>query len=429
MVEVLDVRLADLGARLRGASLDAPAAGDAAGDTYALDLRGWAVGTATQAAVAVEVACGDRLIARRSLDVERADVARHLGSDRTLCGFFGPINALLLPVDFELAITAVLEDGTTCEFARVRGRRRRLGSPFRPTLEPLIVTTIGRTGSSMLVHLLGAHPQVVAYRPFLVEPRVLSYWMAVLGSLADPVSYRRQIQQARDLGEPDWWLGRQGPGPRPIHDPELHSWLGGEAVEELAGLCQARADAVYGRIAAGQGRSEASFFAEKCLPGAVPALAWELYEGCREVVLVRDPRDMLCSMLAYGSRPAVRGFGRREVASDAEFVPVVGEAIDALERDWRSRSDHAHLVRYEDLVLDRPGALRAMLAYAGLDGEEDVIESMLHSLDEASDADGHRTTSSAADSVGRWRRELDPDVQRLCNERFARPLDAFGYAP
>ena len=77
---------------------------------------------------------------------------------------------------------------------------------------------------------------------------------------------------------------------------------GSDHVADLATFAQQRIDAVYRQVAAlGDGRAE--FFAEKCLPeGNVPQLLRELYPDAREVFLVRDFRDMLCSIRAFNEK-------------------------------------------------------------------------------------------------------------------------------
>jgi hypothetical protein len=39
----------------------------------------------------------------------------------------------------------------------------------------------------------------------------------------------------------------------------------------------------------------------------------------------------------------------------------------------------------------------------------------------------HRTTPSLMDSVGRWRRDLSPELLAICREAFGEALADFGY--
>ena len=420
---------------LRGFSLDAPRIADgwrgpaSYSNTYGFDVRGWAVGAGSPVE-AVELLHHGGVLARSAPDVPRADIEQSLAgvpADQQV-GFFLSVNALALELDFELQLRAVLGDGETVELATLTGRRSPLDSGYRTRLQPLMVTTIGRTGSSMLVHLLGAHPSVVAYRPFRVEPRVASYWIGVLRSLSEPASYRRQMQ-GRNLQDPTWWLGTEGRVARRTQDTEFQDWLGSEAVQTLAGFAQSRIDDVYARIAGLQQRPGAAYFAEKYQPDAVPPLMWELYPGAREVVLVRDFRDMLCSILAFNAKRGVQGFGRDRAASDEEFVDEMGKPAVALARSWEQRASRAHLIRYEDLVARPAETVEGLLDYVGIDSGEQVVQAMLEELDQAEDeAAKHRTTSAGADeSIGRWRAELGPDLLARCEQSFGPALEAFGY--
>ncbi len=39
----------------------------------------------------------------------------------------------------------------------------------------------------------------------------------------------------------------------------------------------------------------------------------------------------------------------------------------------------------------------------------------------------HATSASVAESLGRWRRELDPTLQAYCTAALGKALGAFGY--
>jgi hypothetical protein len=93
------------------------------------------------------------------------------------------------------------------------------------------------------------------------------------------------------------------------------------------------------------------------------------------------------------------------------------------------RAERAHLVRYEDLVSDPPETVRAVLAYLEIDSSPGVVEAVTRALTETTPGmEAHRTTPDAQASVGRWQRELTPELQRLCETAFGPALEAFGYS-
>lgn len=415
---------------LAGFTLDAPKAGLAA-QSYALDLRGWASGTGSPAAH-VRLLRDDKPIRMLPVDVERRDVAeahpdvphaRH-------SGFFGTISTLALPPRFELELELAFEDDACVPLAVVRGKRAPLIGPFDPRLRPLVLTTLGRTGSTAVVRMLAAHPEVVAYRPFELEPRVATYWMGVFRTLSDPASYRRQLAPTGSV-DGDWWLGARPPLPRPARDPVLEPWLDATAVAELAGLAQQRIDGLYGEVAAAQSRPDASWFVEKYRADEVAELMLELYPAACEVMLVRDFRDMVASMFSYNEKRGRVGFRRHEASSDSEYIlSNVGPSVDAIADAWRHRAGQAHLLRYEDLVLRPEETVRAVVARLGLDAGDAAVEPMLASLaGRDSGSEGHRTVADPAESIGRWRRDLSRDVIAACETALGPSLEAFGYEP
>jgi Sulfotransferase family len=413
---------------LRGANIDSPRAGDTS-NGYALDIRGWAV-AASVPAVSVELMHKADCVWRVPVDDRRTDVAEAYpdvpGSDTS--GFFVAVSALSLEEDFELGVRVRLDDKTRVPLGVIAGHREQLRSSYEPALAPLMVTTLGRTGSTAMIRLLEAHPQVVAYRPFRNEPRAASYWMGVLKSLSEPASYRRQLSPTGPIDK-TWWLGERPPVPRRLGDPAIDEWLGRPAVEEIAAFCQGRIDGVYGQIAGAASRDSAVYFAEKLRPDWVPRLVWEIYPRVREIVLVRDFRDMVSSMLAFNAKRGFQGFRRNQVSSDAEFVTenVKGSAA-ALAQAWRERSDRAHLVRYEDLIANPRDTLEGILEYLELDSGAGTLAAMTAGLTERRPEDeAHRTASGPEASLGRWRSDLSPEMQAHCDQELGESLEAFGY--
>jgi Sulfotransferase family len=248
--------------------------------------------------------------------------------------------------------------------------------------------------------------------------------MEVLLALGDPASQRRQM-----LGGPSerWWLGEDLPAPRAVLLPALQGWLEAEGVRALAQVCQERTEALYERLAAAEADGDPLFFAEKYWAASpVPALMRELYPNARELVLVRDFRDMLCSMRAFDERRNVVGFGRQHTASDLEHVAALGRRVEQLLASWQQRRGSALLVRYEDLVSRPDDTIADVLAHLGVDGGSNAVQSMQAAL-AASDTSRHRTTSSSKASIGRWRTDLPEELLEASRRAFGHALDVFGY--
>jgi len=423
-IAAVDV-VAPEGEDLWGFHLDAPQAA-ATHDAYAFDVRGWVLGR-RERVTSVELMHGSRLLWRVPVDIEREEVSQEFPqADGGATGFFTIVNSLNLPPEFEILLRARLADASRVPLARLRGRREPLRTVFEPQIDPLLVTTLGRTGSTILMKVLAAHPEVVACSPFQHEARVATYWMGVMKSLTDPVSYRRQINPTGTI-DGTWWIGDTPPLPRRPKDPHLARWLDVDAVRDIAAFCQSRIEAAYTEVAA-DAAGTPRYFAEKYRPDRISAMMSELYPRAREIVLVRDFRDMVASMFAYNVKRGRMGFRRDKFDDDAQYViRQIKPSVAALTEAWKARSDSAHLVRYEDLVLDPEPTIAALLGHLGLpaDGHAAAMAAALTARDP--ETEWHRTTPDPAASIGRWQRDLDEGVRLACEEALAPELQAFGY--
>ncbi len=432
-VKITHVEIEPAGPGLLGAHIDYPVAGTTS-DVYAVEVGGWAIGDGERV-VDVEVSLGARQSAIRVVPGQRRpDVASGFPgvSYAEGSGFRVLVGVLENRAKFGLEVHATLADGSKARIGRIEGERSALPAVGRAAIQPLILNTIGRSGSTWLAWLLSCHPEVIGYRPMEFETRVATYWSSVLQALAQPRSYLSQFVPTDLETDRRWWLGDGATGSPAISDPALETWLGRDAVGGIASMCQGRIEAFFRQIATAQGKSEAHYFLEKFLlePVALDLLS-ELYPETREVLLVRDFRDVVSSVLAFNRKRGYQAFGRERVESDAEYIRSVAhkQALGVLQR-WEERGKSAHLVRYEDLLTEPQDTLEKAFGFVGVDSSPAVVGDVLARAHEDSpDMAHHRTGGDPAATIGRWREDLAPDLQAACAEALDPILEAFGYEP
>jgi Sulfotransferase family len=400
---------------------------------YSFPLAGWVV-PARMAATEIHIFGAQSGLPRVPVAIERPDIAE-LHPElpwAASAGFAARLSTIPLPRRFRLVLSLRLGDGTSLPFGEIEGERAPLPGYEEATYRPLLVTTLGRSGSTWLTWLLGRHPEIADYRSFEYEPHVGGYFAEALRVLAQPSSAYQPIRG--DVDSKGWWLGRD---PRfalfwySSHE-SVDEWLGTEYVEELVDFFARRIDSLYGRLAEAIGKPDATYFVEKLPPSYfAQRMVAEMLPGTREIFVVRDFRDVAASVFAFGRKRGEEWFTEISPEDDKHAIrePLRDDVMSLL-KAWRERRDSALLVHYEDLVLRPEETLAEALAFLGLDARPEVVAEMLAGV---AAVDGklhqaHITSPTPADSIGRWRRDLSPALQRVCEEALGEGLQAFGYA-
>ena len=428
IVEIESIQPAAEQERLRGFAVDAPKVGGR--DIYDIEFAGWVIGGAS-AVTGVEIHVEGTVVRRAPLDQFRQDVERAYPDEPNarLSGFRTWVGVVGIEPGAALQLRAVLADGSRVRLATVRFAHQPVATGFSPTLRPLMLTTMGRAGTTWTMRLLSEHPQIVVHRWHPYELRAARYWWHAFKVLSEPRDPHNSAQADRFQTNRDM-IGHNPFYPEPISvTPGLGEWMGREFVERLGNFYQGVAEETYRRIAAAQGQHDPVYFAEKHRADALPWLVWELYPQAKELFLVRDFRDIVSSMLAFNVKQGFRAFGPEHVTTDEEFARYLrNTTIRQLARSWPKRQDRAHLIRYEALITDTGAVLRDVLRYLELDDSPATIAGMIdRASEENENSRRHRTSAGTDASLGRWRQSLSPSVQAICNEAYADVLQQFGY--
>ena len=347
-------------------------------------------------------------------------------------GFWVHIGLLGLPATAQLEVVAVLSDATPVHLATIVVTHRPLTTPYESRLSPITVTSLGRMGTTWLMHLLAQHPEVVVHPQYPYEVGMAKYWAHLLRVVSGPADHvgsshpETFTHDAARIGHNPYFGGFLAA------TPELFQWMDARQ-PALVGACALQAiDEFYGEVADHAGITNPRYFAEKGLPDHVPDVLGDLYPGGRELILVRDIRDVICSAVAFDAKRGRRSFGRERLDDDLGFVSQLQMDLGRLARAWRRRQATALLVRYETLITEPAETLTEILDYLGLAHTPDVVASVLEAAGAATpELDAHRTTADPAASIGRWRTDLakvHPDLPERCAELFSPLLSELGYS-
>jgi hypothetical protein len=400
-------------------------------DVFMVHFVGWVVGRNAKA-VALEVLHGDRLLREAPIDRPREDLKDAFAGvpQAVSCGFQVLVGVLGLPAEAELTLRAVLEDGSKVQIASVRLLHEPIRPDLQPRLQPIMLTCLGRTGSTLLMKMLASHPMIVVYRLHPYESFAGKYWAHVLKVLSEPANWS-QSSHPFTFSEDIWSIGNivfyhEGVAAQ----PELNDWIGRAYVRQLSAFCRMSIDEWYVRVGRSQGQEGALYFAEKHMwPGYMPVFMRELYPSAKEVFLIRDFRDWVHSIMAFSEKRGGYSVRRPPGKTDEQYIreDLREEALNLYE-SWEARRGDSHLVRYEDIIRRPAETLGALLDYLDLESGPEITERMLA---EAAEVDAHvefhRTSASGEESIGRWQSEGDGALEALCQEVFGDLLEKFGY--
>jgi hypothetical protein len=414
------------GSLILNAKIDLPAS-HTRHPAYVIRIEGWVL-TGGQKPTGIEIYWKDlRMNLSRSF-VERPDVTKHFQQlpDSLAVGFSSEVDTLLFPEQFELLVKICFEDGAKEPIGVIRGRRRNLVPGFTPTIQPIAVYGLGRSGTTLLMRYLSNHPQVVAYDRYPYEMRIMSYFLQVMGVLSSRADHINSAHPTNFYS--DQYRVGFNPFYAPMYGGTVEHWFNQHYLEELATFSLRSIDSFYQTLAASQQKRGVVYFAEKVVAVIRNQYQWTLYPGGRAILLMRDLRDRHSSVLAFNEKRGFNSFGYQANASHEKFLENTHRAFSFDMANWRQHPDQVRLIRYEDLIMQPHETLLKIVDHLGVENSSSVIKQMIAlTQTDTSELEQHRTSEDAQHSIGRWKTDLDPQIAALYRERFGDVLAELGY--
>jgi Sulfotransferase family len=280
-------------------------------------------------------------------------------------------------------------------------------------LQPILVTAPGRAGSTILMKRLAAHPSVSVAAVYPYETELLKYYSHAFEILTSPGDHERS-------GNPEGFVANQRfLGANPYNVPLFSAAFIDSARFEtfhesivpraIAGAFRSIVNAFYVSLAADQDKKVPLFFAEKCqLAGKARWLARLLFDGSREIVLVRDVRDTICSYKSFWSHQTAEAVRLLKLSYDMLMAIRIEQRSDIL------------FIRYEDMVEQEAEILQRIATFIG-------IRDFVAADEEQALFQQHGTSKTPLASIGRWKREMPAEEVKASTKQFAPFLEMFGY--
>jgi hypothetical protein len=291
---------------------------------------------------------------------------------------------------------------------------RRRPAPLRP----IIVTSTGRAGTTLLMSEFVRHPLIVVANRFSYEIKLLSYYSAAFNVLTAHADRANSTNPDSMFDR----LGQSRIGHNPFNAPNFFTIV--RDSDRMARLFEHDIPEGYADLFAGfireyyevvrenEGKSSALHFAEKVdLDDVARFGPRTMFGEVREIVLTRDPRDLLCSAKSFWK------------LNSQDALNMIRTTVPRLFAITQSHLPDVLSVRYEDLV-ERPSESRAAIfSFLGIRDDQGP-----GGLGDEKLFGRHGTSKDPASSIGRWRTELSADEIGACERAFPRYMEAFGYA-
>ncbi|WP_168206353.1 sulfotransferase [Labrenzia sp. PHM005] len=287
-------------------------------------------------------------------------------------------------------------------------------------LPGIYVVSLGRSGSTMMMSALAAHPDVVAYERHPFETRVSQQYARIAKTLTEPADFfdpqLEAFAHSAKLASNAYL--------RPDGDiiDVMDKTLGTQNIAH----CRRQVTSFYQELASRR-KKTARAYAEKC----IPHIAWlnllrELYPGSKVVLLVRDFRDVYRSVLSFNDKRGFNAFGREAVAKDIDYVDALARSATALMTV--AKMEDVVLAKYEDIAIRPADALTKLMQQLDLEGSEHNLELMTNALaKDTPEVNRHRTAGSSETSVGRWQSEVTEEEGARFQELLTPALKFFDY--
>ncbi|MFK8079517.1 MAG: sulfotransferase [Granulosicoccus sp.] len=282
------------------------------------------------------------------------------------------------------------------------------------TLVPVMIRTFGRTGSTLLMQVLGTSDTMCFERRYPFEQRYLTY-----------VHNMARMIRLPEKSDAVWNNDTMFMGKGHRVGPLPYSTIEAFDKDELSRNCF---KALWQEFSAamrkeyGLETGQKGFYAEKA-PAQVALYANEHLEAMN-IFLLRDPRDEMVSIKRFNEKRGFNSFGWQADDSDLSYATRMCKTHHAFLKnlvDFKSDRRRTY-VRYEDLIRN---------------GDEEVtrLSQWLGSKMSLSEANGdkavrklHMTSASADSSVERWKTELNNDVLNVFSRELGTELDSLGYS-
>ncbi len=279
-------------------------------------------------------------------------------------------------------------------------------------LQPIMVRTFGRTGSTLLMQLLGTSERIFFERVYPFEHRYLTYvhnMSRVAGSpTVDDTMWNNDIMfqgKSNCVGALPYGLIRSLDRKLLQQQTFVALWQAfSENIRKQTGLV-----------------SGPGWYAEKA-PEEVATMA-VAHLNAKSIYLLRDPRDEMISIKSFNNKRGFNSFGWQDTDTDAVYATrLCANRRKFMQKLISSETTRNEIhVRYEDLILKGKHEAARLAEWLG------TPMNIKTAMKDKSVISRHMTSKNPESSVARWKHEMDDDIKAIFRKQLGAELQELGY--
>jgi tRNA (mo5U34)-methyltransferase len=348
---------------------------------------------------------GDHCIARVSTFHETESVLSKLCPSKVDSSIFAHlcINRLILRKQGSISVLIADEFGVRHHLGTIHFKENTFTENEKPTfnlgVSPILISSLGRSGSTVLANSIGLHPEVCLIGSYPFEYRFFSYCLHATYITTSPANH--DCSMGPDAFEK---VNLFNTGFNPYNSRGFDRLLVNDNLRdfyETKFTCDTtvhfmeQAKAAIERITAT--KKTATAFIEKAVGSNLSNLAENIFPNLKEIVLMRNFWDMALSMIAFDVKRGTTSF-----YSENPDDWLIARAYQHCNLTIRSRLEGKIPVLYEDLIKNPKLCLTKLVGKLGLKQDKESIDAMLVPFTETPYLDRHKTDQNKKSEIRKW---------------------------
>jgi Sulfotransferase family len=231
---------------------------------------------------------------------------------------------------------------------------------------PLLVNGLPRSGTTILMHALAGHPQIIAHENYPYETRYAIWVWQNFKVLSQPQTepgHHWSFQHHENYAEKNPFYMKE----------DLIEYFDGRFVEFLKEGAKKQVDDFYLYLAERNAKQNPFYFLEK-FPGVSRNLLQAQYDQYREIYILRNPIDIYLSLKRMNIKRGRVGldFQEDKFPQPKDHIKSLIES-SLVNVELKQQSSEIFLVRYEEFVECPAKVLKGVFSFLGISCDDSSI--------------------------------------------------------